>query len=180
MSYDAIEVAKWILSVAKRHGISMTHMKLQKLLYYAQAYVIGMTGIPLFSNEIQAWQHGPVVPDVYSKYSKYGHKTIAEFEDVDIPEEYSGLIEMLMSDKGSYSASTLREMTHEEPVWQNAYLNSSREINLATVSDYFTPLFWTSDEEDEYQPSFDTLEQERIFLQSELSDEERKAIVETR
>ena len=50
MNYNAIDVAKWLIAEGKRQRIPITHMKLQKVLYYAQAYIIGVTGEQLFKN----------------------------------------------------------------------------------------------------------------------------------
>src|SRR6266498_32696 len=58
----AFDVAKYILS---KKG-SMTAMKLQKLLYYCQAWSLVWDEKPLFDNMIQAWANGPVVPSVYN------------------------------------------------------------------------------------------------------------------
>ena len=181
MTYDAVEVAKWILFEAKRQGIFMTHMKLQKLLYYAQAYIIGMTGKPLFENEIQAWKHGPVTPDVYHLYSKYGKSVIDNVEDVKIPDEYLPYIVMLIKEKGHYSASELREMTHQEDTWENAHSHFEGEvISHKAINDFFQPLFWTSDEEDEYQPSFEDVNEEKNFFHANITDEELDAIIKSR
>ncbi|MFP5528706.1 Panacea domain-containing protein, partial [Peptococcus simiae] len=53
---SVIDVANWFLSKD-----SMTHKKIQKLCYYAQAWYCALyDGTPLFKEEIQAWVHGPV------------------------------------------------------------------------------------------------------------------------
>ena len=49
----------------------ITPLKLQKLLYYCQAYSLGLYGEILFSNIIEAWEHGPVVPEIYNKYKSH-------------------------------------------------------------------------------------------------------------
>ena len=178
---NANEVAKWILCEAKRQGIFMTHMKLQKLLYYAQSYFIGMTGSPLFYNRIEAWEHGPVVPDVYRTYSKYGNEIISDVDEKEIPEEFYNIISNLIKDKGYFSALELRNMTHEEKPWLIAHSNSdSNLITTEMLNETFTPDFWTSDEEDEYQPSFDSLDDEEKYFLSKLTPEERNAIANSR
>ena len=55
------DVAQYIL---EKHG-EMTAMKLQKLVYYAQAWHIAWTDGPLFDNRIEAWADGPVCPDLF-------------------------------------------------------------------------------------------------------------------
>jgi hypothetical protein len=49
---------------------SMTTMKLQKLVYYCQAWHLARYGEPLFPDEVQAWREGPVVPRLYAQHRK--------------------------------------------------------------------------------------------------------------
>ena len=181
MIYSTVNVAQWLLTETKRQGINITHMKLQKLLYYTQAYFLGMTGQPLFYNQIQAWQHGPVVPDVYSIYNKFGSNVISVTNDTPAPAELAALISDIISDKGKLSAHDLRNMTHNETAWQEAWNNTnSRIISNDMIEKCFSDMFWTSDEEDEYQPSFNSLEEENKYFQDNISDEERNAILKSR
>ena len=181
MAYNANEVALWILTEAKRQGILMTHMKLQKLLYYAQAYSIAMTGEPLFNNDIQAWKHGPVVPDVYHSFRKYGNSIITDFQDTDIPENLASLIFAIIHDKGYMTAYELSNMTHNEPTWINARNNPEQNtITVDMLSDFFTQDFWASDEEDEFQPAFNSAIEEDKYFRSNITEEERNAIIASR
>ena len=148
MNYNAIDVAKWLLFEGKRQRIHITHMKLQKLLYYAQAYIIGMTGEQLFKNKIEAWTHGPVIPDVYSQYKKYGNNIINDVDNIKIPDELSSLISMIIQDKGKLSAHELLEATLNETPYQEAYNTPDKIITSDMISEYFSPQFWTTDEED--------------------------------
>jgi uncharacterized phage-associated protein len=63
---NVYDIADYIL---QKQG-SMSAMKLQKLVYYAQAWSLAWTDTPLFNEDIQAWAKGPVVPALY-----YKHKT---------------------------------------------------------------------------------------------------------
>ena len=65
MAHKATTLAKWFISRVERDsGDDITHLKLQKLLYYAQAWHLAHTNAPLFNKEIKAWTHGPVVTTV--------------------------------------------------------------------------------------------------------------------
>lgn len=179
--FDANDVALWILAEAKKQGISMTHMKLQKLLYYAQAYSIGMTGKPLFHNTIFAWQHGPVVPDVYHSFSKFGNSIIQNVKDITAPEPFDSLIAALVRDKGHLSAHELRNITHNEDTWLNAWNNSaSHKITDNMMAQCFSQDFWTSDEEDDFQPSFSSDTEETTFFKNTFNNEEINAILASR
>ena len=50
----------------------ISNLQLQKILYYLQVYFIQHEGIPLFEDEIEAWQFGPVIPEVYYEYCGFG------------------------------------------------------------------------------------------------------------
>jgi uncharacterized phage-associated protein len=120
--YTAKEIANWFLSNINREvGESITHLKLQKLLYYAQAWHMVLTenGKPLFCERIEAWSHGPVVKELYPIYADYG------FESIPIPDEHVELdmetLEVLnevMRVYGKYDAKYLEKLTHQESPWQ--------------------------------------------------------------
>ena len=73
----------------------MTPMKLQKLLYFAQGWYLAIQDKPLFSETVEAWKYGPVVPTIYRELRKYGSKPIEgrakdireDFLDLDISSE---------------------------------------------------------------------------------------------
>lgn len=61
MSTSVLHVAAHILD---KHG-PMTHMKLQKLCYYSQAWHLAWDGVPMFPEKIEAWANGPIIPVLY-------------------------------------------------------------------------------------------------------------------
>ena len=66
--YSAVDVARYIIWYCKRQGYSISNLKLQKILYFVQAEFLVNTGKPCFSEEIEAWDFGPVVPEVYHEF----------------------------------------------------------------------------------------------------------------
>lgn len=60
---------------------AMTHKKLQKLCYFAQAWYLANYGKPLVPNRFEAWVHGPVSPDLYSKYRGWGWEMIPQSKE---------------------------------------------------------------------------------------------------
>ena len=69
----ATEVARYFLSLTDEDaGELISNLKLQKLLYYAQGFHLAIFGGPLFPESIEAWQHGPVVPEVYRYFHGQG------------------------------------------------------------------------------------------------------------
>lgn len=176
MAYEAKTVATWILSKADQKKISVSPLKLQKLLYYFQGYFIGMAGEKLFDDPIEAWQHGPVVESVYQEYKEYGNNVITTPEAVVIPQDLDNFVSFVLDEKGQYTASKLRNMTHDEAPYKETYTND--EITFENLRNYFTPQFWASDEEDDFEPSFDSLEEEKKYFSKTLSDEEKRNILD--
>ncbi len=135
--YKATDIANWFLTAVDREsGDSMTHLKLQKLLYYAQAWTLVITGEPLFEEEIQAWMHGPVVPEVYSKYSGSSFEEIKapnHDECVDIDGEHEEILEQVMDNYGIFEAKYLENLTHSEDPWRIARGNIPKEEKCTNI-----------------------------------------------
>jgi len=118
------EVAKWFLLQDDDDGIS--NLKLQKLLYYAQGGFLAVFDKPLFNAEIQAWREGPVVPEVYQEYERFGNKIIEgnDFSNSVAQEltrhEMDFLTEVYQY-FGAFSAWKLCELLHEDDCWKKYY-----------------------------------------------------------
>lgn len=173
--YSAKDVAVWLLSEAWRQRVSVSHMQLQKLLYYVQGYSLGMSGRPVFDDALEAWTHGPVVRSVYDAYKRYGAQPLPSPGDATVPDDIRPLIVSVVSQKGRLSATALRNATHNEAPWRDA--EKGAPIDNSAIRDHFASLFWTSDEEDEYQPSFDSEEEERRYFLNGISPEDRHAVL---
>ena len=144
-THSALNVAKWFIcynemSVNDNGGEKLSNLKLQKLLYYAQGCFLAIKGVPLFSDPIEAWQHGPVVPAVYHYYKHFGADGIACEEDdgaylSEFTEDESELLIEVYNVFGQYSAWKLRNMTHQEAPWKET--PSGAVISLDSIRDYF-------------------------------------------
>lgn len=97
---------------------SPSPMKLQKLCYYAQGYALA-EGNELFPEDFQAWQHGPVVYDLYDKYREYKWKQITEEVQESEP-DILDYIRDVVSAYGRYDGAALSTMTHRESPWLDA------------------------------------------------------------
>ena len=118
---NASHVADFFLCFARDHGDYLTNLRLQKLIYYGQAWNLALHNKPLFPESIEAWVHGPVIPHVYGRFKKYRWNPIAE--EVAYPAIIPPVIKHLtevFSVYGKYSAWDLERMTHQEQPWINA------------------------------------------------------------
>ena len=119
----AQDIANYFLAkVDAGVGDSLTNLKLQKLLYYAQGFYLAIHEEPLFDEQIEAWTYGPVVPSIYHEYSKYDTSPLPKPTTFD-ESKYSGQVGELLDEIqevfGQFSAWKLANMTHEEPPWEN-------------------------------------------------------------
>lgn len=144
--YSAREIAKWFLIKDRlmNKELEISNLKLQKLLYYAQGVYLAITNKPLFSDEIVAWQHGPVVADVYYEFCVNGSNVIDYSpvkEDKDIIEKIENdenardTLEFVSEEFGQYTAWKLRNMTHQEKPWLSTKQNKVIKNDL--IRDYF-------------------------------------------
>ena len=83
--YDALEIAKYIISKCFKEGVPVTNLRLQKLLYFIQLESYKRNFRLMFDDDMYAWQFGPVVPDVYYEYNMYGGSPILlNYDNLDI------------------------------------------------------------------------------------------------
>jgi len=120
-------------------GEGISNLKLQKLVYYAQGFYLAIFDKPLFVDDISAWTHGPVIPDLYHQYKAYGSNPIPPIDRFDtqrLTKDESEMIEEVYEVFGQYSAWKLRNMTHEEAPWL-AHEAEAGVIPKDAISDYF-------------------------------------------
>lgn len=123
MSEDLKEVINWFLSKQ-----SMSPKKLQKMLYYAQAWCVTLNNEnkekiehKLFSDKFEAWVHGPVIPKVYQEYKEFGYKDIPKTNDnVELSEDIEDILEQVLQVYGDYNGNQLENISHQEDPWRNA------------------------------------------------------------
>ncbi|MFS7427029.1 hypothetical protein CKN96_15725 [Carnobacterium maltaromaticum] len=122
--YTAHDIANWFLTKD-----SMTPKKIQKLVYYAYSWMLTLSNDTkdnlqnqLFEEKIEAWVHGPVVPELYREYSSYGYMEIPKKEKCDtvFTNEVNNLLESVWMVYGGYDGNELESITHQESPWQKA------------------------------------------------------------
>ena len=123
---SAKKVAEYFLSLSDEDlGDMISNLKLQKLCYYAQGFSLALYNKPLFKEEIVAWNHGPVVQELYKEYKQYGANGIP-IPNVDLSKytkEEKELMNEVYTVYGQFSAWKLVNMTHSEAPWSNTAIN---------------------------------------------------------
>jgi uncharacterized phage-associated protein len=141
---SVVDVAKYILTQVG----GMTSMKLQKLVYYSQAWSLVWDEEPLFNEQIEAWANGPVVPGLYELHR--GQFRLSDnFPHGDVnaltPNQKDSIDKVLEAFKDK-SGQWLSELTHMESPWKDARgtlpptERSNEVISLATMHEYYSSL----------------------------------------
>ncbi len=137
--YSSKTVANSFLKLAEEHGVTdMSPMKLQKLVYYAHAWFMAYLSESLIEDEIQAWKYGPVIPDIYHAFKRFGNDHITssavELSFIDntllnitaeVPQDDQnaiGMIREVFKTYGRYTPIQLSNLTHSEgEPWKAIY-----------------------------------------------------------
>src|SRR3989344_6583975 len=134
----ALDVGRYFIHLANQEKKPITNKKLQKLVYYSQAWSLVLNGKKLFNEPVEAWVHGPAVRSVYVQYKNFGFSPIAvQVPDADV-KNITGKTKALLNDVwtvyGKLDAQYLEMLTHSEKPCQEArdglqsHENSEKEI----------------------------------------------------
>ena len=140
--YRAIDVAKYIILFCKEHSYSISNLKLQKLLYFVQAQFLVNLGIAAFDEVIEAWDFGPVVPEVYQYFKIWGNSEIpliaARGARDKILENHQREMDEILKECAPYTASVLVGITHSQAPWKDAYVKYCNNIiTQNSIKEYF-------------------------------------------
>lgn len=112
-------------------GDTVSNLKLQKLVYYAQGFHLALKGTPLFPEQLQAWNHGPVSPALYQTYKTFGAGALpvpGDFDSACLTPEETEVLDDVYQVYGQFSAWKLRDLTHDEAPWINAYREDANTV----------------------------------------------------
>lgn len=120
------QVANYFIALSNETGNLISNLKLQKLVYYAQAWHLANYSKELILEDFQAWVHGPVIPSLYGEYKSFGWKPIIR-EDLntekfsEIKKQFSletlSLLELVTTEYFGLTAFELERLTHNEDPW---------------------------------------------------------------
>jgi uncharacterized phage-associated protein len=118
-------VCDYIILMCRSGGEHLNLLKLQKLLYYAQAWNLAFFEKPLFDGKFQAWVHGPVNREIYDRFSNaktlYSEVDVTDitpdFDPEKIPEDVRLHINNVLEVYAPFSGSDLEAQAHDEEPW---------------------------------------------------------------
>ncbi len=148
--YLALHIANYFLWKAREEGVKdMTQLKLMKLVYFAYAWNLAIFEKEIFSEIIEAWKHGPVVPSIYHEFKRFQNSPITDYAELPFEDSLETYYPMVNSDDDNTirvletvwdvyknkSGWDLRQITHEDAgAWQgeNIPIERDRIIERAT------------------------------------------------
>lgn len=156
--YSALEVARHIINYANSNDQLLSNLKLQKLLYFVQAEFLTSQGRTCFTDDIEAWNFGPVVPAVFREFKIFGsfhippvkHYYVEDesqpfnfrrvvFYDIEITDEDKTVIDEVVDYFADCSSVELTDLTQKQLPWQNAYIKHLKTvISPQSIKEYFT------------------------------------------
>jgi len=145
VNINVFDVASYILHSLKH----ISTMKLQKLVYYCQAWSLVWDEKPMFPESIQAWANGPVVRELF--YQLKGMYNINEDDLLignykKLNDQQIETIESVLEHYGDKSAQWLITLSHMEEPWRKARaglpegVRSNRVIELEDIASYYSSL----------------------------------------
>lgn len=160
MGYKVLDVCRYVINYSNKHGCGISNLKLQKILYFIQAYFLirKKDHLPCFNEKIEAWNFGPVVPEAYHEYKQFGSgdipsiKSYIQLDKVNIwnsrrvtfnsdviKNEDKTLIGKVIDKFSDYTATDLVSLTHRQSPWIDAYTpHQNNEIELNSIREYFS------------------------------------------
>lgn len=138
------DVAKYILEKKNE----LTTIKLQKLVYYSQAWSLVWDDAPLFQERIEAWINGPVIPDLYKAHKGLFTLSANQIngDSKNLTEIQKQTIDSILNYYGDQSSQWLSDLTHQEQPWLKARKNvppnarGNSEITWADMAEYYSSL----------------------------------------
>jgi uncharacterized phage-associated protein len=140
---NVLDVAQYIL---EKRG-PMTAMKLQKLVYYAQAWHIAWTDDTLFPDRIEAWAEGPVCPELFKRHrGAFRVSRISGGRSDRLAAGERDTIDRILRFYADKSPQWLSDLTHMERPWREARNTvpegtpSNKVITPAAMGSYYSSL----------------------------------------
>ena len=157
---DPVKLAEFLALTLCIRGVSISHLKLQKLLYYAQGWGLVFLKAPLFDEEPEAWVNGPVYRSVYNRFKSFplyedlkestsfmkGHDARLQklTTNLALGKKFTAHIENVIERYGYKSHDALVLMTHREAPWMEArkgfkdFDSCNKPITHKSMKAYFT------------------------------------------
>lgn len=130
--YDVVELSEKIIELSNSLELSITHLQLQKVLYYVQGEFMKNFGYKAFGDQIECWPYGPVVKRIWDIYNVYGRRPLKSSKaSLVIGEQEKKVIVDILLNKLRMNVWDLVDATHDELPWMNA--NQKNELIISDM-----------------------------------------------
>jgi uncharacterized phage-associated protein len=143
---DSRTVANRFIALANEKGDALTPMQILKLVYMAHGWMLGLVGRPLIKEEVEAWQYGPVIPELYNAIRKYKSHPVSELiggVDGLLDAEERHIVDQVYQIYGHRTGPALSRITHQpDSPWAKVYRPGSfgLEIPNDLIEDHYAML----------------------------------------
>ena len=145
-TYSARAVASYIL--AKLHAANVqdaTNMKMQKLVYFAHGFMLGLKRHPLVDDPFEAWTYGPVCVSLYKALKRYGTEpvsgSISAPDQIEENSEAAGVIDQMLAMLANLTAFQLVNLSHDSGgPWDVIWSRNGKYAHIPNwlILDYFS------------------------------------------
>ena len=155
--YNVLDVSRYIINYCNDNDSGISNLKLQKILYFVQAFFLISTPEQCFKEKIEAWEFGPVVPVAYREYKQFGgcnipkinsyiemdfenmwNSKIKKYDGSIIADKDKERIKAVVNKFADYTATDLVRLTHNQAPWKDAYIpHMNNEITTRAIKEYF-------------------------------------------
>ena len=144
---DIIKLSEFVIHYCNSEEIEISPLKLQKILYYIQAWHLVFFDDPLFGEAPEAWANGPVVREPYNHHRRmFIISNLVKGNAKNLNQAQQATIHAVVSFYGPKPSQYLSDLTHLEEPWRKArrgisdHIRSNREITLESMAEYYSSL----------------------------------------
>lgn len=161
MTYDGRAVANFVLDQCDAQGVAVSHLALQKIVYFCHVWSLIELGQPLIRQSFEAWEHGPVLQYLYREFKGFGSGPVRgrarhtnarngqqQVMSYSFAEPTRELLTRVVAIYSRFSASTLRELSHAaggpwDRVWHHGgKVNPGMRIDNRDIEQFYSRMRW--------------------------------------
>ena len=139
MPHDARDIANELIRRGTENHRVFTHLQIQNLVYYCHAWMLAIYGEPIVNQEVAAWEHGPVIVDLYHALRKYGRdqvQVIPRIRRETYEPKENGIIDAVLHQYGGLSGVELSSLTHAaSSPWDETVRKQGKRRNIVIPND---------------------------------------------
>ena len=141
MAHSARDVANELIKRGANEHRVFTHLQIQKLVYYCHGWMLGVFEQPMITQSVAAWEHGPVVDDLYQRLKQYGREQVYPISGVrstPYTENESNIISEVLRIYGGFSGGHLSGLTHAvNSPWHQTRVEGGSVISDELIKSHF-------------------------------------------